>query len=211
MKYLIVFVLFVINISIAQEMTYGEWKEHIGIISEVLIKEQMLERDSAGVWYSPVKTEEELMATYNMYVETYRELKSYETEDVILGSSYSLMSGLGLGLLESHSFGYRYPDLSDGNWFKDWATMNTAGDQLFKLHHPNKVGREINDVFDRLAYQELETFYGKWYWAYIHHFVVKNTMATIYRGWAKYGKPFYYFSIEFDIDWFIHRVFGVGE
>lgn len=195
----------------AQTMSLREWKESIGIISEMLIKEGMLEKDSCGVWYSNIKTPAELEALYQKYNEQYNRVFEHETPDILYGTAWSVTSGLGLGLLESHSFGYKYPDLSEGNWYKEWATMNTSGDQLFKLQHPNKVGRELNDVFDRLAYQRLEKFYGKWYWAYIHHFVAKNTMATIYRGWAKYGKPFYYFSVEFDLSWMLYRVFGIGE
>jgi len=195
----------------SQTMTLREWKESIGIISEMLIKEGMLDKDTAGIWYSNIKTPLELEALYEQYKYEYNERHMYETKDILLGSSYSLVSGFGLGILESHAFGYTYPTLKQDEWLQDWLTMNTSGDQFFKFHHPNKVGRELNDVFDRLAYQDLEKYYGKWYWAYIHHFVVKNTMATVYRGWAKYGKPFYYFAVEFDLSWIAYRVFGVGE
>ncbi len=195
----------------SQTMSLREWKESVGIISEMLIKEGMLDKDSNGVWYSNIKTPEQLEALYKMYASQYVEIYSRETKDIVLGSAYSLASGFGLGMLESHAFGYRYPTLNSDGWLQNYLTMNTSGDQLIKVWHPNKIGRELNDVFDRLAYQDLEKYYGKWYWAYIHHFVVKNTMATIYRGWAKYGKPFYYFAVEFDLSWFVGKAFGVGE
>lgn len=195
----------------SQTMTLREWKESIGIISEMLIKEGMMDKDSNGIWYSHIKTPLELQALYEQYTNKYNEQHEYETKDILYGSGYSLVSGFGLGILESSEFGYTYPTLKQNGWLQNWLTMDTAGDQFFKFHQPNKIGKELNDVFDRLAYQDLEKYYGKWYWAYIHHFVVKNTMATIYHGWAKYGKPFYYLAVEFDLSWILYRAFGVGE
>lgn len=195
----------------SQTMSQREWKENVGIISEMLISEGMLGQDSNGVWYSNIKTPLELEALYEKYKLVYNDVHDYNSRDIILGSVYSTVSGIGLGMLESHAFGYTYPDLDSDGWLQNYLTMNTSGDQFFKFHHPNKIGRELNDVFDRLAYKDLEKFYGSWLIAYAHHFVVKNTMATVYRGWAKYGKPFYYFSVEFDLSWFVERAFGVGE
>lgn len=195
----------------SQEITYNEFKKLLGIIGEMSIVEGLVQQDSNGVWYSSMKTEAELQALYQMYADKYIEVYSGQSKDIYYGSGWSAMSGIGLGMLESHAFGYQYPSLNQDGWLQNWLTMDTSGDQLIKVWHPNKLGREINDVFDRLAYERLETYYGKWYWAYLHHFVVKNTTSTMYRGWAKYGKPFYYFYIEFDLDWFLYRVFGVGQ
>lgn len=192
-----------------QRINKEDFKNLFGFVNEVTIKENLLQKDSAGYFYTPLLTQDQTDALFDKYYPEYIDLFAFERKDALLGALYSSISGIGLGLLESHAFGYQYPGLDKDGWLHEYLTMKTGGDQLIKLWHPNKVGRGMNDIFDRQAYKKWEKFFGKkWYLTYIVHFMVKNSVASIYRGWAKYDKPFFYYDLEIDYDWLIYRLFG---
>ena len=153
--------------------------------------------DSTGKRYLDLTTEIDQDAWQQKFLEQLRNQNAWRTKDLLWGLSKSAVSGVGLGVLESHAFGYRYPHLKSGG-LKDYLTMNTAGDGVFtKFWHPNKIGRSFNDIFDRSAYLQLKTYFnGKWYWAYACHFTIKNIVSTLVRDWAKYGDAFYSFQID---------------
>lgn len=190
-------------------ITENDFKGMLEFASQVSLKEGLVKTDSAG-FYIPVEiTEDQAQSLYDKYYNDYLDLYAFNSRDAYLGALYSSLSGIGLGLLESHAFGYKYPGLDQDGWLQNYLTMYTGGDYLIKFYHPNKVGRGMNDIFDRRAYVKWTKFFGsKWYWTYIVHFMLKNSVASIYRGWAKYDKPFYYYEIDVDFDWIVWRLVG---
>lgn len=196
---LVVF-LFSLNSVLAQDistMSKSDLKEVIGTVSYLMIKEGLISADSNGVLYSKLKSKIEIEQFCEKVRITFVEASQYHTRDLLIGMGESSLSGIGLGMLESHAFGYRYPHLGPGA-LRDYLLMNQAGDAVFtKFWHSAKVGRSLNDIFDRAGYNRLRKFYGdKWFWAYLTHFVVKNTTATFYRDWAKYGDLTYSYQID---------------
>lgn len=130
---------------------------------------------------------------YNLYVEK----NSYQTSDLLKGIGYSILSGTSLGIFESNAFGYKYPHLS-GGWLKDYLTWNTPTDKVFgKIFYPQKISREALSLTTRAALNLLKKYFkGNLFFAYPCWWVLHNTIATVYRDWAKHGDASYSFDFN---------------
>lgn len=193
-KLIIVFILLLQSLSLAQYLSKQEFKNLIGVTGQFLIQENLIAVDSNGYFYSKIG---DMNLLYAKFMVKYNAIFSHHSEDLYYGIGYAMVAGIGLGIQESHDFGYKYPGLGD-NFIKRWLTMNTSGDQVIKIWHPNKVGREIDNLFDQDSYYRLKKYFGGGFiLPYIVHFLAKNTIASIYRSWAKYDKPFNDFRLDF--------------
>lgn len=147
--------------------------------------------------YSQVQDPEmQLDNIYNRYLDQI----SYKVPDLLEGIGFSVLSGISLGAYESNNIGYKYSgwlpkplrdwynnSLRQGNWAPD-----------YRLFSWQMVWREIDYASDRSAYESLKLFFrGKWYWALLAHWIIKNTFATIVRDRFKHDEFFY--SFEFSL------------
>ena len=126
----------------------------------------------------------------------------YDWTDFWKANAGSVVSGLGLGAVEAHNYGYKWNGLDEDNWFRKWATKNTGGDVWIKFGDFDKAGRTLYMAGDRYGWNKWIRFYeGNWVFALASHWIVQNTIAAGVRNFAKHGSP-----VWFDIDLF--RFFG---
>lgn len=134
----------------------------------------------------------------DMIYERYLDLVSYKPNDLLQGIGYSALSGVGLGAVESSEFGY-----TKSGWLptflKNWynSSPRCGGEPMYQLFGWQEVWREVDYASDRAAYESLKLFFGgKWYYALIVHWLVKNTFATVVRDKFKYDQYLYSFKLD---------------
>jgi len=130
--------------------------------------------------------------------ERYLNMVSYKPNDLLQGIGYSALSGVSLGAVESSEFGY-----TKSGWLpsflKDWYnnSPHSGGEPMYQIFGWQEVWREIDYASDRAAYESLKLFFGgKWYFALLAHWLVKNTFATVVRDKFKYDKFTYSFKLD---------------
>jgi hypothetical protein len=145
--------------------------------------------------YSGTNNAKEIDVIYERYLN----LVSYKPNELLEGLGYSALSGIGLGSVESSEYGYQ-----KSGWLpvflKDWYNNSPRGDgaPMYQLFGWQEVWREVDYASDRAAYESLKLFFGgKWYYAMLVHWVIKNTFATIVRDKFKYDQ--YLYSFKFDL------------
>ena len=129
-----------------------------------------------------------------------QKLIRWKPRDFWTASMWATLEGMGLGLYESKVYysPNAFPNL-DGTWFHDWVNMRTGGDYWMKIGHPDKIGRSLWIASTKASWNKYLRFYGgNWVYAYLTQFTISNTIATLIRQQAKYGK----FHLEITIfDW----------
>lgn len=205
MKKLLIILLIPVVFNHAQPLTFTEWKENIGLIAEMLIREKLLVQDSVtGTWYSEMHTPDQLRALYNKYNAQWINVNKAKTPDILVGTLNSAISGVGNGIMVSTQ--YDYPSLGNGS-LRKWLT-SYSGQSDASFYQASEIGKTINDHWNSAAIVRLERYYGKWYWAYLHNLIVKNFFSSVYRGWAQYDKPFHYIALYLDIGYLFNNLFG---
>ncbi len=124
---------------------------------------------------------------------------SFKTTDLMQGVGYSILSGISLGTYESHIFGYKNSDWLPGflkSWYND--SPRIGSEPVYGIFNIQTIAHEVDYLSDRIAYEKWKRFYrGKWYWALLTHWVIKNTFATLIRDKFKHNDLFYSFRIDF--------------
>lgn len=116
---------------------------------------------------------------------------SYEQTDLLNGIFTSSLSGIGMGVYQSRTANYQY-----SNWLpqfiEQWWNIKPQTDMVLgKSVSWQKVFKEIDYIFDRKGYENLNRFFGgKWYYSYITHAFIKNLSAALIRHKFKYGRFF---------------------
>jgi hypothetical protein len=130
--------------------------------------------------------------------ERYLDFVSYQPNDLLHGIGYSALSGIGEGAVESNEFGYTnsgWLPVFLKRWYDD--SPGNFGNANYNLFGWQEIWREVDYASDRAAYQSLKLFFkGKWYYALVLHWLIKNTFATIIRDKFRYNN--YLFSFRFD-------------
>jgi hypothetical protein len=186
--------------SLPQQFTESDMKELFGITSELMITEKIIQVRIEGqdtIYAFRMLNETERDGLFELAKERFYESRSYKFENLASGVLFSVGSGISLGVFESNAFGYDYPKLKDGA-IKDYLTWNTPTDKVFgKIFYPQKVSRELLFINSRLAMNNLQKYFnGMWYVSYPVWWIVHNTVATIYRDWAKTGNASYSFDFS---------------
>ena len=125
------------------------------------------------------------------------------SQSVTKAIGMSALSGFSLGIHESYTFGYTY-DKWLPKFAQDWYEWRPNTDAVFgKIFTMQKVFRDVDYAADRTGWNEWKKVYKvkKFFsWetlgAYVSHFTVKNTMATIIRDKMKHNEWWYSFQVE---------------
>jgi len=192
MKKIIFFILFLTNLVTAQ-VTKNDVKEIL---------------DLYGKYIHTGMCELEYEKVYEMYITQ----EKYDINIFYKGFTSSTLSGISLGAYESYLFNYKHSE-----WLpkplENWYNWRPQTDAVFgKSLTWHKIFRATDYSFDRTAFNNWKKFYGVetfWSWnqlaAYLTHFTVKNTFATIIRDKFKYNEVFHSFDFDliFDFSEFI--------
>jgi hypothetical protein len=173
----LVFVFFLISSALYAQMTRDE-------VLTILSLEE----------YNGVNNENEVDIIYQKYLD----MVSYKPNDLLTGIGYSALSGVGLGAVESSEFGYQksawLPKILK-NWFD--SSPRIGGQPMYQIFGWQEVWREVDYASDRAAYESFKLFFGgKWYYALLVHWLVKNTFATVVRDKFKYDNYLYSFKLD---------------
>jgi len=150
---------------------------------------------------------------YEKVYEMYISQEMYEMNTLYKGFAWSTVSGISLGAYESYLFNYKHSE-----WLpkplEDWYNYRPQTDAVFgKSLTWHKIFRAVDYSADRAAFNNLKRFYGVksfWSWnqlaAYLTHFTIKNTAATMVRDKFKYNEMFHSFDVDliFDFSTIIH-------
>ena len=141
-------------------------------------------------------SESDLLSLQKQIEVKLNDVQSYRFSDFAKAVSYSLGSGVSLGVFESNAFGYQYPHLKDGT-IKEYLMWNTPTDKVFgKIFYPQKISREALYLTSRTSLNAFKRFYkGNMFFAYCTWWIFHNTWATLYRDWAKHG------NVSYSFDW----------
>ena len=128
------------------------------------------------------------------------DIKSYKFNDFMYAAGMSALSGIGQGAYESDTFdGYNDIDWMPGflqKWFVN--SKLPLKESNYKLFNWQMIFRETDYICDRIAYEKLNVFFkNQWYWAYLVHWIIKNTFATIVRDTFLSNHPFQSFKLNF--------------
>mgnify|MGYP001168710476 FL=1 len=123
--------------------------------------------------------------------------------EVYKAIGWSAGSGVSLGLHESYTFGYQH-DAWMPSPMRDWYRWRPQTDAVFgKSLTFQKVFRGLDYATDRAAWEKWKKVFKvkeflSWenLGAFVSHFTVKNTFATLVRDKMKHNKWFYSFEAE---------------
>lgn len=116
---------------------------------------------------------------------------SGQQADLIEGLYKSSLSGILMGAHQSRTANYYYSSWLP-KFLQQWWTVKPNTEMVLgKTASWQKVLREIDYIYSREGYQNLNRYFGdKWYYTIITNTLIKNFSAALIRHKFKYGRFF---------------------
>ena len=121
---------------------------------------------------------------YKQYTEN-RQLNIMELNKALAESA---VSGICMGFFQARNFKYKNVEWMPG-FLQAWYSTSMNTENVFgKSFTWQKIWRESDYFFDRIAYEDLNRIYdNKWYLAALTHMVIKNLAGTMIKNKMRVG------------------------
>jgi len=181
-------IIFLLAISLNAQVTKSDVKEVLEVYMDYV---------NSGI------CELEVEKVYDLYMEK----QQFNTQTGINAALWSTAAGVSLGAYEAYLFGYtktQWLPKPIAEYYK-WRPQTDAVYGKSLTWH--KIFRSIDYSSDRAAFNNWKRFFGvksflSWNQlaAYLVHFTVKNTAATIVRDKFKFNEAFHSFDMDLVFD-----------